>query len=102
VVTTKSYDAANRLITVTTDGVPRTLAWSDAGELLQDGDDTYQWDAAGRLTRATVEGVTSRFAYLGDGGVVLFRGQNIDDGGGRDHDLHAGCGRAAGAGHRSE
>jgi RHS repeat-associated protein len=67
VVTTKSYDAANRLTAVTAGGVPRTLAWSDAGELLQDGDDTYQWDAAGRLTQATVEGVTSRFAYLGDG-----------------------------------
>jgi RHS repeat-associated protein len=45
------------------------LAFEDraAGELLRDGDDTYQWNAAGRLTRATVEGVTSRFAYLGDG-----------------------------------
>jgi hypothetical protein len=70
VVTTKSYDAANRLTTVTTDGVLRTLEWSDAGELLQDGDDTYQWDAAGRLARATVEGVTGRFAYLGDGGRI--------------------------------
>jgi YD repeat-containing protein len=40
---------------VTTDGVPRTLAWSDAGELLRDGDDTYQWDAAGRLTQTTVD-----------------------------------------------
>jgi YD repeat-containing protein len=70
VVTTKSYDATNRLITVTADGVPRTLAWSDADELLRDGDNTYQWNAAGRLARATVEGVTGRFAYLGDGGRI--------------------------------
>jgi RHS repeat-associated protein len=67
VVTTKAYDAANRLITVTANGAARTLEWSDSGELLRDGDDTYEWDTAGRLVRATVDGVTSRFAYLGDG-----------------------------------
>jgi RHS repeat-associated protein len=67
VVTTKTYDAANRLHTVTAGGVARTLDWSGAGELLRDGDDTYTWDAAGRLVSATVEGVKSRYAYLGDG-----------------------------------
>jgi RHS repeat-associated protein len=61
------YDAANRLITVTMDGVTRTLEWSDAGELLRDGTDTYTWDAAGRLASATVDGVTSYYAYLGNG-----------------------------------
>jgi RHS repeat-associated protein len=70
VVTTKVYDAANRLITVTTGGVARTLEWSDAGELLRDGDDAYAWDAAGRLVRARVDGVLNRYAYLGDGGRI--------------------------------
>ena len=41
VVSTREYDIANRLITVTTDGQVRTLEWSDAGELLRDGNDTY-------------------------------------------------------------
>jgi RHS repeat-associated protein len=70
VVTTKVYDAANRLITVTTGGVARTLEWSDAGELLHDGDDAYAWDAAGRLVWARVDGVLNRYAYLGDGGRI--------------------------------
>jgi RHS repeat-associated protein len=70
VATAKAYDAANRLTSVTTDGVTRTLEWSNAGELLRDGDDTYAWNSAGRLVRATVGGVTSRFAYLGDGGRI--------------------------------
>ena len=38
VVSTREYDIANRLITVTTGGQVRTLEWSDAGELLRDGD----------------------------------------------------------------
>jgi RHS repeat-associated protein len=78
VVTTRVYDAANRLITVTTDGVARTLEWSDVGELLRDGDpstgsgqaDAYAWDAAGRLVRARVDGMLNRYAYLGDGGRI--------------------------------
>jgi len=70
VVSTREYDIANRLITVTTDGQVRTLEWSDAGELLRDGDDRYQWDAAGRLVSATVDGVSNRYAYLGDGGRI--------------------------------
>jgi RHS repeat-associated protein len=70
VVTTKTYDAANRLTTITTEGAVRTLDWSAAGELLRDGDDTYTWDAAGRLISATVDGTMNRYAYLGDGGRI--------------------------------
>ena len=51
-VTTKAYDAANWLITVTTEGAVRTLEWNNAGELPRDGDPStgsgraYAWDAA--------------------------------------------------------
>jgi len=70
VVTTKTYDAANRLTTVTTEGAVRTLDWSAAGELLRDGNDIYEWNAAGRLVGATVDGMSNRYAYLGDGGRI--------------------------------
>ena len=65
VVSTREYDTVNRLISVTTDGQVRTMEWSDAGELLRNGDDTYRWDAAGRLVSATVDGVANHYLYLG-------------------------------------
>jgi hypothetical protein len=67
VVSTREDDIVNRLIIIITGGDLRVLEWSDVGEPLRDGSDTYQWNAIARLVRATVDGVTSHYAYLGDG-----------------------------------
>ena len=67
IVTTYSYDLADRLITVTQSAQVTTYTWSDRGDLLDDGKQEYTWDAAGRLTGVSVTD-GPEVAYLYDGG----------------------------------
>jgi len=68
VVTSYDYDSADRLITVTRAGVPTSYTWSDRGELLTDGAQSYQWDAAGRLVGVSGPGgLDVVYSYNGAG-----------------------------------
>ncbi len=63
VVTTYTYDAANRLTSVN----GQTYTWDNNGNLLSDGSKNYTYDAANRLTGITATGLTWSAAYNGDG-----------------------------------
>ncbi len=62
-VTTYTYDAANRLTAV--NGVPYT--WDANGNLLSDGSKTYLYNTANQLITVTAPGLTWSAAYNGDG-----------------------------------
>jgi YD repeat-containing protein len=63
VVTTYTYDAANRLTAV--NGVPYT--WDANGNLLNDGSKSYVYDQANRLTNINANGLAWSATYNGDG-----------------------------------
>jgi YD repeat-containing protein len=74
VVTTFTYDAANRLIKRVVDGNDTFLyTWSDANQLTQEVWDGYsavrvfEYDYAGRLITVTLPGLSTTFQYDGDG-----------------------------------
>ena len=72
-VTTHTYDAANRFIArARSDGLTYTYDWSARGQLLSEWTAgypvrTFAYDAAGRMVEATVFTLTTRFSYDGDG-----------------------------------
>jgi hypothetical protein len=73
VVTTHTYDAANRL-TYRARGDARsyTYDWSARGQMLTEWTEglpvrTFDYDGAGRMVEATVFTLTTRFTYNGDG-----------------------------------
>jgi len=63
-VTTYTYDAANRLSVISgqSSGV-----WDNNGNLLSDDSATYGYDFANRLITTTLGSVTTQFGYNGDG-----------------------------------
>jgi RHS repeat-associated protein len=63
-VTTYTYDAANRLATQNGQSL---FAWDANGNLLADGGATYAYDFANRIISATVGGANTQYAYNGDG-----------------------------------
>ena len=72
-----SYDAADRLVEV--DG--SSFAWDDKGNLISDGEYTYEYDHANRLTSLSgpkgsfgfeYNGLGDRLARTGDGGPVEY------------------------------
>ena len=63
VVTTYTYDIANRLTSV--DGV--TYTWDARGNLTHDGTFTYTYNSAGRLVRAESITATITYTYNADG-----------------------------------
>jgi YD repeat-containing protein len=75
VVTTYTYDAANRLTDqVRSDGRSYTYTWSNRNQLLAEwipgvpvAVREFAYDGAGRMTQARVFTLTTRFAYDGDG-----------------------------------
>ena len=73
VVTTYTYDAANRLTNrVRSDGRAYTYDWSNRGQMLTEWTEglpvrTFDYDSAGRLAQARVLTLTTRFTYDGDG-----------------------------------
>ncbi len=72
-VTTQSYDAANRLSARSrSDGHNYLYTWSQQGQLLAEYTQgiparTFVYDGAGRMTKATVFTLTTEFAYNGLG-----------------------------------
>jgi YD repeat-containing protein len=72
-VTTYTYDAANRLATRSaSDGRAYVYEWSQRGQLLAENTQgvdvrTFTYDGAGRLVEATVFTLTTRFTYDGLG-----------------------------------
>jgi RHS repeat-associated protein len=69
IVTTYTYDVADRLTQVARAGVATVYTWSDRGELLSDGVQEYAWDAAGRLVGVSGPGgleVTYRYDGAND------------------------------------
>ncbi|MBN1248626.1 MAG: hypothetical protein JXC32_13285, partial [Anaerolineae bacterium] len=77
VVTSYTYDAANRLATrAVSDGRAYTYTWSARGQLLAEWTQgypvrTFTYDGAGHLVEATVFTLTTRFTYAGLGGRVI-------------------------------
>jgi YD repeat-containing protein len=75
VVTTYTYDAANRLTDqVRSDGRSYTYTWSNRNQLLAEwipgvplAVREFAYDGAGRMVQARVFTLTARFAYNGDG-----------------------------------
>jgi len=63
-VTTYTYDAANRLATQNGQSL---FTWDANGNLLSDGSTTYAYDFANRLISTTLSSVNTQFAYNGDG-----------------------------------
>ena len=62
-ITTYTYDAANRLTWANDVG----YTWDDRGNLLAAGPDSYGYDGAGRMITASVGGVPIEYVYNGDG-----------------------------------
>ena len=67
IITTYSYDAANRL----TDVNGSTYSYDANGNLLNDGTNNYTYDAANRLTSVTDGTTTSTYLYDGTGNRVV-------------------------------
>ncbi|MDY7077503.1 MAG: RHS repeat-associated core domain-containing protein [Chloroflexota bacterium] len=63
VVTTYTYDAANRL----TSAGDVTYTWDDRGNLISDGTFTYAYNGAGRMVRADSLTVTLAYTYSAAG-----------------------------------
>ncbi len=63
VVTTYTYDAANRLTSVN----GQAYTWDANGNLLNDGSKNYVYDQANRLTNISANGLAWSAAYNGDG-----------------------------------
>jgi uncharacterized protein RhaS with RHS repeats len=63
-VTTYTYDAANRLATQNGQSI---FTWDANGNLLADGSAVYAYDFANRLISTTLSGVNAQFGYNGDG-----------------------------------
>jgi RHS repeat-associated protein len=63
VVTTYTYDAANRLTSVN----GQAYTWDNNGNLLSDGEKNYIYDQANRLTGITADDLTWSATYNGDG-----------------------------------
>ncbi len=63
-VTTYTYDIANRLATQNGQSI---FTWDANGNLKADGSATYGYDFENRLISTTLNGVTTQFAYNGDG-----------------------------------
>ncbi len=63
-VTTYTYDAANRLATQNGQSI---FTWDNNGNLKADGSATYGYDFENRLISTTLGGVNTQFAYNGDG-----------------------------------
>jgi RHS repeat-associated protein len=64
------YDPANRLHLANTHGpdhVLRQFDYDDEGNLVRDGDNTYEYNLDHTLAAATVDGKTTRFGYDGRG-----------------------------------
>jgi RHS repeat-associated protein len=63
VVTTYTYDSANRLTKVGT----TNYTWDNNGNLTNDGNSLYRYDQANRMISATLAATTTLFNYNGDG-----------------------------------
>ena len=74
--TTYAYDAANRLISVTSDQYSVTsYQWDNNGNLLSDGVNTYMYDAANRLSSVT----SNQSSPLGDFAVTSYGYNGLND-----------------------
>jgi RHS repeat-associated protein len=62
-VTTYTYDAANRMTKVGT----TNYTWDNNGNLTNDGNSLYRYDQANRMISTTLSGATTLFNYNGDG-----------------------------------
>ncbi len=67
VVTTYTYDAANRLRVSASPGHLVSYGWDARGNLTYDGVFTYTYDAAGHLVRAQSITATLHYTYTADG-----------------------------------
>jgi RHS repeat-associated protein len=62
-ITTYTYDTANRMTKVGT----TNYTWDNNGNLINDGSSLYRYDQANRMISTTLSGATTLFNYNGDG-----------------------------------
>jgi YD repeat-containing protein len=63
VVTTYTYDAANRLVVTWSDSRVVSCTWDANGNLLDDGEKSYTYDQANRLTNINANGLSWSATY---------------------------------------
>jgi RHS repeat-associated protein len=74
---TYSYNTADQLGTVTTNGTPAAYPSNANGDLTGRAGDTLTYDQADRLTQAVVGGLTTTDTYDGDGNRVAHTGEQF-------------------------
>jgi RHS repeat-associated protein len=74
---TYSYNTADQINTVTTNGTPAAYPSNANGNLTGRGTDSLTYDQADRLTQAVVDGITSNDTYNGDGNRVGHTGEQF-------------------------